>query len=81
MTKIFVDLATRKKLNDLREPADLVDESGKILAHLTPAVDLTKWTPVDPGLSDEELERRRHEPDYSTVEVLCYILDRAAELH
>jgi hypothetical protein len=73
MTQIVLDSAMRRKLNNLREPADLVDEAGKILAHLIPVLDPADWKPVDPDLPEEELERRRKEPDYSTAEVLEYL--------
>ena len=73
MTQIILDAATRSKLHNLREAADLCDESGKVLARLIPVLDPSEWEPVGPELSQEEIERRLQEPDYSTAEVLAYL--------
>jgi hypothetical protein len=73
MTQIILDAATLSKLNNLREPAELCDETGKVRAQLFPVFDPSEWEPVGPDLSDEEIERRLQEPDYSTAEVLAYL--------
>jgi len=67
MMRIILDAATRSKLNDLREPAELCDESGKVLAQIFPVPDLSEYEPFEAPLSPEEVERRLQEPDYSTV--------------
>jgi hypothetical protein len=75
MTQIIVDAAMRTKLYELRQPLELCDESGQVLAQLTPVL-----TPAErqrrepPPLSEEELWRREQEEgDYSTAEVLAYL--------
>jgi hypothetical protein len=73
MTQIVLDAALRSKLHDLRQPLELCDESGKVLARLVPVPDESDFEQVGPQISDEELERRRQEPDYSTDEVLAHL--------
>jgi hypothetical protein len=75
MTRIVVDEALRNKLLNLSEPLELCDESGRILADLTPRLDLTKYGPLVPQVSDEELDRREraNEKRYTTAEVLAYL--------
>lgn len=56
MTQIILDAVLRSKLFDLRQPLDLCDESGKIIAHVIPAIDPADYEPVPPPeLSQEEL--------------------------
>jgi hypothetical protein len=73
MTQIVLDGTMRSKLQDLRQPLELCDESGRVLAHLIPVLDPSQYEPVEPQLSTEELQRRRQEADYSTLEVLAYL--------
>ncbi len=74
MTQIIVDAELRGKLHDLRQPLELCDESGQVLAHLVPVLNPADYEPVEPPpLSEEELEKRRNEPDYSTAEVLAFL--------
>jgi hypothetical protein len=42
MTRIVVDELLRSKLHNLSEPLELCDESGRVLARLTPKLDLSK---------------------------------------
>jgi hypothetical protein len=69
MTRIILDEALRRRLYGLNQPAELCDESGKVLARLIPVVDES----AEPQLSADELERRRNEPNFSTAEVLSYL--------
>jgi hypothetical protein len=55
MNKLIVDAETRKKLYNLAEPLQLVDESGKILGNFTPVPTLSPW---EPQISEQEIERR-----------------------
>jgi hypothetical protein len=73
MTQIVLDAALRSKLYDLKQPLELCDESGRILARLVPVLDSSDFEPVEPQLSAEELQRRRGEPEYSTAEVLAHL--------
>ena len=80
MTQVVLYAALRNKLYDLRQPLELCDESGKVLARLIPVLDPSQYEAVEPPISTEELERRRQEPDYSTAEVLAY-LEQAISAH
>ena len=73
MTQVILDATLRGKLRDLRENLELCDESGKVLARVTPVLDESLYEPVEVHLSAEELERRRHEPEFSTGEVLKHL--------
>jgi hypothetical protein len=73
MIKVIVDFVLRSKLGDLKQPLELCDESGRILARLIPAPEPSLFEPVEPQLSAEELQRRRAEPDVSTADVLAYL--------
>jgi hypothetical protein len=73
MTQVVVDKILLAQLRGLTEPLELCDASGRILAHLVPALDESLYEPVEPQLSPEELQRRREEPDYSTAEVLAHL--------
>jgi hypothetical protein len=75
MTRVTVDAALLSKLHDLKMPLELCDESGRVLARVRPAVDLSQYEPLEPQVSDEELRRRAlaNEKDYTTAEVLAYL--------
>lgn len=73
MTQILVDADLRSRLQDLKQPLELCDESGKVLARMIPVPDPSQYEPIEPSLSSEELQRRRNEPDFSTEEVLAYL--------
>lgn len=76
MTQVVLDAVLRSKLNDLKEPLELVDEQGAVLAKIYPAppVDPPGWVRVEPPpLSEEDLARLEQEPSYTTAEVLAYL--------
>jgi hypothetical protein len=74
MTRIILDATLRSKLPDLSQPLELCDESGKVVARVTPVFDPSEYEPVKPPeLSAEELERRRQEPGLTTREMLAYL--------
>lgn len=61
MTRVMIDETTRKKLRDLREPLEVCDDSGHVLAYLTPAEDRSIYDQLVCPTSDEEIDRREHE--------------------
>jgi hypothetical protein len=75
VTKVVVDAPLRNKLHNLLEPLELCDESGRVLARVTPAHELAQYEPLEPQVSDEELLRRSqsNEKTYTTAEVLAYL--------
>jgi hypothetical protein len=75
MTQIMLDMTTAAKLQQLGEPADLCDPSGQVVGRFVPPlIDLTKWEPITPDVSEEELDRREQETEsYTTDEVLAYL--------
>jgi hypothetical protein len=74
MTRIVVDAELRKKLLGLTQPLQLCDETGLVIAQVTPGLNPSQWESVEPETSEEELERRRNDPvDYSTAEGLAYL--------
>jgi hypothetical protein len=75
MTRITLDAEQRQKFMDFREPLEICDESGTLRARLVPVLDPSRYEPVVPEISEEELERRRQEPEISTAEVLARLRD------
>jgi len=59
MTQIILDATMRSKLYDLRQPLELCDDSGRVLARVVPVLDPSQYEQVEPQLSAEELQRRR----------------------
>jgi hypothetical protein len=75
MTRIILDATLRSKLPDLSQPLELCDESGKVVARVTPVFDPSEYEPQEPPpLSEEEL-RRREKSDrwYTTEQVLAHL--------
>jgi len=69
MTRIIVDAALRNKLANLNEPADLCDESGRVLAHVVPACNPEDYEPAPPPpLSEEELRKIEQSTKWYTSE-------------
>jgi hypothetical protein len=74
VTQIIVDAAMRTKLHDLRQPLELCDESGRVLARIVPTTNPSGCLPKEPPpLSQEEMQRRKQEEDFSTEEVLAFL--------
>lgn len=74
MTRIIIDAETRTKLRDLQEPLELCDDSGRVLAHVVPKIDLSEYENIEPPITEEELERREKSNKwYTTQEVLDHL--------
>jgi hypothetical protein len=58
MTKIVVDVGTRRKLRNLAERMQFTDEDGKILGSFTPAAENSR---CEPQIGEEEIQRRLRE--------------------
>ena len=75
MPQVFLTEAQLRLLPNLSEPLDLCNESGQVLGHFLPAVDLSQYEPLEPQISREEMQRRKQskEKRYTTAEVLAYL--------
>lgn len=74
MTRIIVDETLRSRLHNLSQPLELCDESGRILARLTPVADLSQFEPWEPTFDEEELRRREQSTKWhTTAEVLAHL--------
>jgi hypothetical protein len=73
MNRVILDPALMNKLLNLSQPLELCDEKGKVRAQLIPVLDSSKFEPVEEPISEEELQRRRTEPGFSTAEVLSIL--------
>jgi hypothetical protein len=75
VARVVLDAILRNKLHNLSVPLELCDESGRVLARLTPAMDVAQYEPLEPQVSDEELLHRSqsNEKTYTTAEVLAYL--------
>jgi hypothetical protein len=71
MVQVVVDPVLVTKLQGFTQPVELCDGSGNVLGQFTPAAaSPVPRYPEPPPLSEEEIQRREQEPDYSTAEVL-----------
>lgn len=76
MSQVISDAKLASTLRRTREPVDLFDESGGVLGTFFPratAAEYEEAIRAMPVLSDEELERRREGPTYTTEEVIKYL--------
>jgi hypothetical protein len=74
MTRIVVDSAMLARLGDLSAPAELWDESGRMVGYFTPAVGQAEQECLEPTVSDEELRRRERSAKWhTTAEVLKHL--------
>lgn len=75
MTQIILDANATSKLTDLSQAVELCDPTGRVLGRFVPMIDMSKWEPVSPAASEEELDRRERsgEKRYTTAEVLAYL--------
>ena len=75
MTRIVVDALLRERLQGFAAPLELCDDEGRVLARLTPVYDPEEYDPLDPPISEEELDRREKSSDrrYTTEEVLRHL--------
>ena len=58
MTQIILDASASSKLNELMQPVELCDPSGRVLGRFVPLIDMSEWEPVSPDVTEEELDRR-----------------------
>jgi hypothetical protein len=75
MTQIFLDANLASQLTKLGQAAELCDPSGRVVGQFVPWIDLSKYEPLEPQVSREELLRRSQskEKTYTTAEVLAYL--------
>lgn len=75
MTRIVVDASLREKLHGFDRPLELCDDAGRVLARVMPVYNPDEYGPLDPPISDEELDRREasSERRYTTEEVLRHL--------
>ncbi|MHB1424239.1 MAG: hypothetical protein ACYC3I_13770 [Gemmataceae bacterium] len=75
MSSIIVDAALSSKLGQQFHPVELCDPSGQVLGQFIPKVDLSRYEPLEPQVSEEELDRRQNQEteSYTTEEVLAYL--------
>jgi hypothetical protein len=74
MSQIIVDAALSSQLGQQFQPVELCDPSGRVLGQFIPKVDLSQYGPLEPQVSEEELDRREQETEsYTTEEVLAYL--------
>ena len=74
MTRVLIDANLPAKLLQLTEAMELCDESGRVVSRVFPVMDLSKYEPWEPPISEEELQRREQSDEwYSTEEVLAHL--------
>jgi hypothetical protein len=74
MTRITLAEALKSRLDDLVEPVEFCDESGRVMGRYIPAFNAADYTPLDPQVSNDELRRRQGSQEWhSTTEVLGHL--------
>ena len=74
MTRILIDADLPSKIQQLTEPAELCDASGRVVAQVFPVFDLSGYEPWLPPIDEEELRRREQSDEwYTTEEVLAHL--------
>jgi hypothetical protein len=75
MSRVLIDKDLMTKLGNLAEPLELVDSAGRVLAQVTPTVDLSQFQPWEPAFDEEELRRleQSNQKRYTTAEVLAHL--------
>jgi hypothetical protein len=64
----------REKLHNLDQPLELCDETGRVIARLTPVYNRADYGPLEPQVSEEELRRREQSGKWHTTEqVLAHL--------
>jgi len=79
MVRITIDNKLKQKLLASEKTAELCDESGRLIARVTPLPqDLEDPWSLFPELTDEEIDRRCNsdEPGLTTAEVKEYLRNR-----
>ena len=74
MTKVVIDAAVRAKLDDLQEPVELCDESGRTLGYFHP-----KFGDSETGspFTDAEIERRQQQRTGRPLKEILKDLERS----
>ena len=78
MVRITIDDETLSRLGNLHQPAELHDRSGRLVAYLMPAVDRSIYATADPGISEEELDRREAEEGGRSLSEIWADLEKRA---
>ena len=74
MNRIIIDNETKSRLGDCAAAVELCDESGRVLARLTPVFTMEDALACEPAMTEEELQRRiNSEKWYTTQEVLDHL--------
>jgi hypothetical protein len=74
MTQLTVDSTLTGRLENFREPVQLVDEQGRVLGTFRPEVDRSLYRNLEPPLTIDELRRRAdNSRGYTTQEVLQHL--------
>jgi hypothetical protein len=87
MKRITADAELRRKLMYFTTPLEFCDETGRVIARLTPSTpwnDPDNWSDmveITPPVSDEEMQRRlnSNEPTYTTQELIARIKEQKGE--
>jgi hypothetical protein len=78
MTKVILDQATLAKFHNLKESAEVWDESGHTIGYFSPVVDRSLYEYVEIPFTEEELKSFEQEPGGRTLaEILAYLEKKA----
>jgi len=76
MTRLTVDAELKSRLLNLTEYLELCDETGKVVARVSPVFDPSEWQPVEPPVTEAELDQREKSEVWFTSEEVLAQLER-----
>ncbi len=75
MPQVILDATTIAKLTATPMSLEICDDQGKVVGYFRPRLDPSKYGPLEPQVSEEELRRREQSKErrYTTAEVLEHL--------
>jgi hypothetical protein len=82
MSRIILDADVIARLSELTVGAEVCGPDGKVIGYFRPKLDPAKYSPLEPQISEEELQRRENSDKWhTTAEVLAHLKRLEQEGH
>ncbi len=75
MTRLILNHDLLSRLGPLDKPLEICDETGHTLGFFKPLPDREQYRNLEPLISEEEMERRRHEDGGRTLQEILRDLE------
>ena len=75
MSQMILTFDVASRFESLKDPIQICDPAGRVLGRFFPESSMSRWEPISPEISEEELDRRQNSEErrYTTAEVLAYL--------